>query len=99
VAVIDAQLAAGPARRRVGLLGLEKAPVREGAPLLDESGRVIGRVSSGTSSPTLKQPIAMGCVEAALAAPDTALWAEVRGRRLPMRVARLPFVPHRYVRG
>ena len=98
-AVIDAQLAAGPARRRVGLLGLEKAPVREGAPLLDDSGRVVGRVSSGTSSPTLKQPIAMGYVEAALAAPDTALWAEVRGRRLPMRVTRLPFVPHRYVRG
>jgi aminomethyltransferase len=98
-AVIDAQLAAGPARRRVGLLGLEKAPVREGAPLLDGSGRTIGRVTSGTSSPTLKQPIAMGYVEAALAAADTALWAEVRGRRLPMRVARLPFVPHRYVRG
>ena len=98
-AVIDAQLAAGPARKRVGLLGLEKAPVREGTPLQDEAGRTVGRVTSGTSSPTLKQPVAMGYVEAALAAPDTPLWAEVRGRRLPMRVARLPFAPHRYVRG
>ena len=98
-AVIDAQLAAGPGRKRVGLLGLEKAPVREGALLQDEAGRTVGRVTSGTSSPTLKQPVAMGYVEAAFAAPDTPLWAEVRGRRLPMRVARLPFVPHRYVRG
>ena len=98
-AVIDAMIAAGPGRKRVGLLGLEKAPVREGAPLQDETGRNVGRVTSGTSSPTLKQPVAMGYVEAALATPDTPLWAEVRGRRLPMRVARLPFVAHRYVRG
>ncbi|MEI8268095.1 MAG: glycine cleavage system aminomethyltransferase GcvT [Betaproteobacteria bacterium] len=98
-AVIDGQLASGPARKRVGLVGLDRTPVREGAPLVAADGRSIGRVTSGTVGPTVKQPIAMGWLEAALAAAGTEVFAEVRGKRVPMRVAAMPFAPHRYHRG
>lgn len=98
-AVIDGQLASGPARKRVGLVGLDRVPVREGAPLVAADGRSVGRVTSGTVGPTVKQPIAMGWLETALAAAGTDVFAEVRGKRVPMRVAAMPFAPHRYHRG
>ena len=97
--VIGAQLTGGAARRRVGLAGLERLPVREGAPLLDAEGRRVGQVTSGTVGPSVGQPIAMGYVETALAVVGTALFAEVRGKRVPMQVTAMPFAPHRYFRG
>jgi aminomethyltransferase len=96
--VVDAQLARGTAVRRVGLVGLERAPVREGTALVDALGHPVGRVTSGTLGPTVKQPIAMAYVSADHASPHHELLAEVRGRRLPMRVAPMPFTPHRYAR-
>jgi aminomethyltransferase len=97
-AVIDAQFASGTTRKRVGLRGLELAPVREGAELANAEGRIVGRVTSGTIGPTAEAPIAMAYVETAHATPGTLLHALVRGKRLPMQVTPLPFVPHRYLR-
>jgi aminomethyltransferase len=96
--VIDAQLAHGTTARRVGLVGLARAPVREGTPLVDARGHPVGRVTSGTVGPTVKQPIAMGYVGADHSAPHAELFAEVRGKRLPMHVTPMPFTPHRYAR-
>jgi aminomethyltransferase len=96
--VIAAQLADGPARRRVGLIGLERVPVRPGTAIVDASGAALGTVTSGTLAPTANQPIAIAYLPAAHAAPGTDVWAEVRGKRVPMRVSTLPFVPNRYVR-
>ena len=98
-AVIEAHLGGAASRKRVGLLGLERAPVREGARVLDESGAAVGSVTSGTLGPSVGQPIALAYVPLAHAAPGTLLQAEVRGKRQPMRVAALPFAPHRYFRG
>jgi aminomethyltransferase len=98
-AVIDRHFADGVARKRVGLLGLERAPVREGASLVDAAGQPAGQVTSGTIGPTVGQPIALAYVAAAQAATGTVLHADVRGKRLPMRVVALPFAPHRYFRG
>ncbi len=98
-ATIDRQLSEGAARKRVGLLGLERAPVREGARLLDVAGEPVGQVTSGTIGPTVGQPIALAYVGAAHAAIGTLLHADVRGKHLPMRVAALPFAPHHYFRG
>lgn len=102
--VMDAQLAHGPNTRRVGLIGLERVPVREGAPIVDASGNKLGQVTSGTLSPTLNRPIAMAYIAAphiatSHALPEREVNAQVRERILPMRVITLPFVPHRYVRG
>ncbi len=96
---INTQLSQGPSSRRVGLLGLERAPVREGAALFDGQGHKLGRVTSGTLAPGVNQPIAMAYVAANHAAQGAELYAEVRGKRLPMRVVAMPFAPHRYFRG
>lgn len=97
-AVIDAQITAGPARRRVGLTGLDRAPVRPGTAIVSADGAPLGTVTSGTLAPTVNQPIAIAYLPTAHAALDHEVCAEVRGKRLPMRVSALPFVPHRYVR-
>jgi len=86
-------------RRRVGLLGLERVPVREPADLQDASGHAVGRVCSGLLSPSLDKPVAMAYVASECAAPGTRLAALVRGRPVPMQVVPLPFIPHRYHRG
>jgi len=98
-ATIEKQLASGTARKRVGLVGLDRAPVREGAAIVDDVGGAIGRVTSGTVGPSVGKPVALAYVPSALAAVGTALEADVRGKRQPMQVATLPFTPHRYFRG
>lgn len=86
-------------RKRVGLVGQTKAPVREGTELFDADGNKIGVVTSGTSGPTAGKPISMGYVRADLAAIGTEVFAEVRGKMLPMNIEKMPFVPQRYFRG
>lgn len=97
---ILAQLADGAPRRRVGLKADGRAPVREGAPVFaaETGGDAVGTVTSGGFGPTVGGPVAMGYVPAALAAPGTRLFAEVRGKRLPLAVAPLPFITQRYKR-
>ena len=97
--VILRQLAEGVQRKRVGLLPKEKVPVREGAEIVDAGGRVVGKVTSGGFGPTLGGPVAMGYVETALAVLGTKLAATVRGKPVPVEVAKTPFVPQRYYRG
>ena len=97
-ATIDAQIAAGPARRRVGLAGIDRAPVRPGTAIVSADGAALGTVTSGTLAPTANRPIAIAYLPTAYTAPDHEVYAEVRGKRLPVRVTALPFVSHRYVR-
>ncbi|GAJ69676.1 LOW QUALITY PROTEIN: aminomethyltransferase [Vibrio sp. JCM 18904] len=88
------------ARKRVGLVGQTKAPVREGVELFDADGVKIGVVTSGTAGPNAGKPVSMGgYVRADLAAIGTEVFAEVRGKMLPMTVEKMPFVPQRYYRG
>ena len=98
-AVIEAQLTTGPVSKRVGLLGLERVPVREAAVVIDAHGRKLGHVTSGTIGPTVNRPIAMAYLAANHAINGHEVYAEVRGSRQPMRVCALPFTPHRYHRG
>ena len=92
------EIADGPARRRVGLALEGRAPAREHAEIIDAQGSRIGTVTSGGFGPTVGAPVAMGYVEAAHAAPDTPVDILVRDKPRPARVARLPFVAHRYVK-
>ncbi|MCG6343547.1 glycine cleavage system aminomethyltransferase GcvT [Vibrio fluvialis] len=86
-------------RKRVGLVGQTKAPVREGTELFDAEGAKIGIVTSGTAGPTAGIPVSMAYVRADLSAIGTEVFAEVRGKMLPMLVEKMPFVPQRYYRG
>ena len=92
------ELARGPARVRVGLKVLEGAPAREGAQVAGADGQIVGVVTSGGFSPSLKQAIALGFVPPAFAQVGTALKVIVRGKPQPAEVVKAPFVPHRYVR-
>jgi len=100
--VVLAQLAGGDAaarRKRVGLIALERVPVREHTALHDLAGKPVGQVTSGLLGPSINQPVAMAYVEAGLSALGTRLNAIVRGKPVPMQVAAMPFVPNRYFRG
>jgi aminomethyltransferase len=90
----------GAPRRRVGLRAESRAPVREGAALFADSTSTeqIGTVTSGGFGPSLNAPVAMGYVPATLASVGTQVFAEVRGQRLPLKVAATPFVPNTYKR-
>ncbi|MGP9811619.1 glycine cleavage system aminomethyltransferase GcvT [Rhodopseudomonas sp. NSM] len=97
---ILAQLDAGTARKRVGLRPEGRAPVREGAPLYAsaDATEAIGAVTSGGFGPSLNAPVAMGYLTQSHATLGTQIFAEVRGQRLPLRVASMPFVPNTYKR-
>lgn len=95
---IQRELAEGTSRKSVGLTLEGRLPAREGAEVYAGDARV-GTVTSGGFSPTLGHPIALAIVDWAHAAAGTALSVDVRGKRLPARVAPTPFVPHNYYRG
>ncbi|MCA1496903.1 MULTISPECIES: glycine cleavage system aminomethyltransferase GcvT [unclassified Bradyrhizobium] len=99
-AKILAHFDGGASRRRVGLRAEGRAPVREGALLFanDAGGEPIGKVTSGGFGPSLNAPVAMGYVPTNLSALGTKLFAEVRGQRLPLQVAAMPFVKNTYKR-
>src|SRR4051812_12607904 len=96
--IVERQMAKGCEVKRVGLIGSQRIPVREGAIVTDFDGDKLGRVTSGTLSPTLNYPIAMAYVAANKASVGQDLLSEVRGQRQPMRLTTMPFVPHRYYR-
>ena len=87
------------ARKRVGLIGQGRAPVREGALLVDTHGDEIGIVTSGSFGPSVGKPVAMGYIDSGFATLDSEVYALVRGKLLPMNVAKMPFVEQRYYRG
>ena len=97
--IIQQQQNTGAAIKRVGLKINSKMPVREGAEITDASGKIIGQVTSGGFAPSLEAPIAMGYVTSENSAIGTQLNAIVRGKPVPIEVAKTPFVVQRYFRG
>jgi aminomethyltransferase len=98
--LILSQFEKGAPRRRVGLRPEGRAPVREGAPLFSDaaSSEQIGAVTSGGFGPSINAPVAMGYLPTSHAASDGLVVAELRGQRLPLRIAPMPFVPNTYKR-
>jgi aminomethyltransferase len=94
------ELANGTTRRRVGLKPEGKAPVRSHAKLYaDAEGRTeLGEVTSGTFGPSVEGPVAMGYLPISHTDAGTQVYAEVRGKYLPMTVTALPFITPTYKR-
>ena len=86
-------------RKRVGLVALERVPVREHTELQSADGQKIGEVTSGLLGPTVNEPVAMGYVTPAFAAIGTRVNAIVRGKAVSMEVRAMPFTPANYFRG
>ena len=92
-----------PSRKLVGLTTSANVPIRAGAEILNaETGQVVGRVTSGTVSPTLSRPIMLAYLERAavesVAGGTASLAAAVRQLRPPVEITALPFVAKRYKR-
>jgi glycine cleavage system T protein (aminomethyltransferase) len=94
------QFEQGAPRRRVGLRPEGRAPVREGAVLFADaaSSEPIGAITSGGFGPSINAPVAMGYLPSSQAASGGLVFAELRGQRLPLRIAPMPFVPNTYKR-
>ncbi|MDK1373004.1 MULTISPECIES: glycine cleavage system aminomethyltransferase GcvT [unclassified Sinorhizobium] len=97
---ILSEFANGAKRRRVGLKPEGRAPVRGGAKVFaDAEGKMaVGTVTSGGFGPSVDGPVAMGYVDADQAGNGTKLYAEVRGKYLPLTVTAMPFVKQTYKR-
>lgn len=95
---IQAELANGPERVRVGIKPDGRAPAREGTEIVDGSGASVGIITSGGFGPTVNGPIAMGYITRDAATPGTSVQLMVRGKPLPATVTAMPFAPHRYKR-
>ncbi|BAS29447.1 glycine cleavage system aminomethyltransferase GcvT [Limnochorda pilosa] len=85
----------GVARRRVAFQQEGGAVPRHGYPIAGPDGEPVGEVTSGAYSPNAEAPIGMGYVPAPLARPDQELAVLVRGKKVPVRTRRGPFVPSR----
>ncbi|MCJ7422076.1 glycine cleavage system aminomethyltransferase GcvT [Sphingomicrobium astaxanthinifaciens] len=91
--------AKGALVKRVGFFVEGRQPVREGAPLLDGEGNVVGKITSGGFSPTLERPIAMGYLATHLVDDaDAVVKAQQRSKLFDVTVTDMPFVPHNYHR-
>lgn len=86
-AALEAQRAAGVQRRMVGLVMDEKGVLRHGQNVLTDAGD--GEILSGTFSPTIGKAIAFARVPAAA---SDAVRVDIRGRAVPVRVVKFPFV-------
>ncbi|KAK9236633.1 hypothetical protein V1525DRAFT_345656 [Lipomyces kononenkoae] len=96
--LISDELNNGATRRRVGFLS-DGPPAREGSKIYDETGtNLIGVVTSGLPSPTVGKNIAMGYVEKGFMKRGTNVLFDIRSRKRPGTVAKMPFVPTKYYR-
>lgn len=96
---IQRQLRDGAARKRVGILPEGRSPAREGTEILNTDGTKIGTITSGGFGPSVGGPVAMGYVEAPYATPETPVQLSVRGKSLPAKTVKMPFVPPGFYRG
>ncbi len=89
--VLVGQKASGTAQRLVSIEVTGRGIPRHGYPILSTDSEVIGAMTSGTFSPTLKKGIGLGYVSSAHAGLDTELAVEVRGRAVAAQVVKSPF--------
>jgi aminomethyltransferase len=88
--VLERQKRQGLSRKLVGFEVLDRAPARDGYPVV-AGGKAIGSVTSGSPAPYLKKNIGLAYVPAEYSAVGTDLFVVVRGRQVPARVVETPF--------
>jgi len=88
----EKQKADGLTKKQVGFEMLEKGIARHDYEIKDFEGVLIGKVTSGTQSPTLGKAIGMGYVEAKYSAIDSEIFISIRNTLLKAKVVKMPFV-------
>jgi aminomethyltransferase len=90
--IFEAQKAAGLQNKLVGFEMIDKGIPRHDYEIKDAEGQVIGRVTSGTQSPSLQKAVGLGYVKAAFAAQDSEIFIAVRDKLLKAKVVKVPFL-------
>lgn len=90
--ILEKQKAAGVTKKLVGIQMIDKGIPRHGYEIKNTVGEVIGAVTSGTQSPTLGKPVAMGYVRVPFNQIDTEVYVKVRDKLLIAKVVKIPFV-------
>ena len=88
----EKQKAGGLTKKLVGFEMIEKGIARHDYEIKDFEGHNIGRVTSGTQSPTLGKAIGMGYVDARLSAIGSEIFISIRNTLLKAKVVKMPFV-------
>ena len=89
----------GAKKIRVGIKPEGRLIAREKTKIYNESEQVIGEVTSGTFGPSVNGPIAMGFVNQEFSKNETKILLEVRGKKYPANICKLPFYKKSYVKG
>jgi len=82
----------GISKKLVGFELLERGIPRHDYEIVDANGNIIGRVTSGTQSPSLQKPIGMGYVEIALSSVDSEIFVRIRNKDIKAKVVKTPFL-------
>ena len=96
---IKKQLIEGVEKLRVGIKPQSRVIAREATKIFDEKNNEIGKITSGTFGPSVKIPIAMGYVKNGHSKYNTRVFLEIRGKKVPANICKLPFYKKNYVKG
>jgi aminomethyltransferase len=97
--VIINQIKYGTKQIRVGIKPEGRLIAREKTKIYDETNRLIGKITSGTFGPSVHGPVGIGYVQKEFSKKDTKIFLEVRGKKYPGNISRLPFYKKSYVKG
>ncbi|EFK59981.1 glycine cleavage system aminomethyltransferase GcvT [Sphingobacterium spiritivorum] len=89
---LKAEKEAGVKQKLVGFEMIDRGIPRHDYEIVDADGNVIGRVTSGTQSPSLKKSIGLGYVDQAFAKEGTEIFIHIRNQKIKAKVAKPPFV-------
>lgn len=89
---IEQQKLQGVTKKLVGFEMVDRGIPRHDYQIADATGKVIGKVTSGTQSPSLNKAIGMGYVETAFAKADTEIFILIRDKAIKAKVSKIPFL-------
>ena len=89
--ILEAQKATGVSQKLVGIEMIEKGIPRHDYEIKNSEGTTIGRITSGTQSPSLNKAIAMGYVDTTYSKIDTQVYIKIRERLLTAKIVKMPF--------
>jgi aminomethyltransferase len=92
-AAIEAHKTNGVSRKLVGFEMIDRGIPRHDYTIADANGNVIGKVTSGTQSPSLNKAIGLGYVATAFSKPDTEIFVIIRDKPVKAKVSKIPFLP------
>ena len=90
-AALLAQKEKGVAKKLVGFELIDRGIPRHDYEIIDAAGKIIGKVTSGTQSPSLNKAIGMGYVQTAFSKPDSEIFIKIRDKAIKAKVVKTPF--------